>query len=107
MEIDPDQAFYVKYAPESKKIVISVERLLNSSKVSVTGVREYLQMTFPTSLNDTARWQKVKDKSSGIGLGVSFSSEIIKKHGGEIGVDSIPDRVLPSGLRCRMNDGFI
>jgi signal transduction histidine kinase len=80
----------IKYAPESKQIKIQIEKRKEDVKVSVIdngpGIRsEKLPHLFESYYRvDTDRFQ-----FSGLGLGLYISSEIIKKHGGQIGVDSV------------------
>lgn len=80
----------VKYAPDSKEIVISVERLSNSTKISVKDRGQGIPADdLPHLFERYYQVEKGERSSSGLGLGLYISSEIIKKHGGEIGVDSI------------------
>jgi two-component system phosphate regulon sensor histidine kinase PhoR len=79
----------IKYAPESKQIILSVEKYGDKAKLSVTdrgpGISEE---KIPHLFN---RYYRVDNKSvqfSGLGLGLYICSEIIKKHQGEIGVQS-------------------
>lgn len=79
----------VKYAPTSKEIIIKVEKTDGLIKVSVTdrgdGIfSEHLQNIF------TRYYRAEKDhfKTSGLGIGLYVSSEIIKKHGGEMGAEN-------------------
>jgi PAS domain S-box-containing protein len=79
----------VKYAPLSKEIYLSVEQIGNRAKVSVrdTGAgieKEELKFVFD-------RYYRVNHHGnaySGLGLGLYICAEIIKRHGGEIGVES-------------------
>ena len=79
----------VKYAPNSKEIVIHIERIGNLAKVSVSDKGPGVA---PEKVNHLFERYYQADGSSnnysGLGLGLYISSEIIKKHGGEIGVDS-------------------
>jgi len=79
----------VKYAPESKEIVVHIEKKYHLIKVSVI---DKGQGVLPEKLTHLfERYYQADNKSnnySGLGLGLYISSEIIKKHGGEIGVDS-------------------
>jgi len=80
----------VKYAPDSKKIYIATEQLPSELKITVrdTGPgipEEQIKHLFERYYRaDYSGYQY-----SGLGLGLYISSEIIKKHGGRIGVDSI------------------
>lgn len=80
----------IKYAPKSKEIYISIETLNDMVKVSVAdkgpGIsKENLQHLFD-------RYYRVESNginyAAGLGLGLYISSEIVKKHGGQIGVNS-------------------
>jgi len=79
----------IKYASESKDIVIHIEKVNYTAKVSVIdkgpGVaiekRPYLFERYYQADNRGNNY-------SGLGLGLYISAEIIKKHGGEIDVDS-------------------
>lgn len=79
----------IRYAPESKLIYIGYEKSGSKIKISVTdqgpGISpEKLPYLFE-------RYYQVKNNKSGdagLGLGLYICSEIIKKHNGEIGVES-------------------
>lgn len=80
----------VKYAPDSKKIIVRAEQISEKEiKISVIdegpGIpEEKLQYLF-----DRYYRTNYKDhKFSGLGLGLYISAEIIKNHGGRIGVES-------------------
>jgi signal transduction histidine kinase len=79
----------VKYAPSSPEIVVQIEELSNVFKVSVIdcgpGITED---KIPFLFDSYYQGTKVKDITQGLGLGLYISAEIIKKHDGEIGVDS-------------------
>jgi PAS domain S-box-containing protein len=79
----------VKYAPESKELIVHVEKIEGSAKVSVVdhgkGIPpENLDKLF----NRYYRVDANNKQISGLGLGLYISSEIIKRHGGKIGVES-------------------
>ena len=79
----------VKYAPKSKEIVINIQKVNDEVKVSVIdkgpGIsKENLSKLF----NRYFRVNKNGSSSSGLGLGLYISSEIIKRHGGQMGVES-------------------
>lgn len=80
----------IKYAPESKDIVITTKKADdNTVKVSVTDNGPGISPDKIKHLFD--RYYRVDTTGiqfSGLGLGLYISSEIIKKHGGQIGVDS-------------------
>jgi PAS domain S-box-containing protein len=79
----------VKYAPSSKEIYLNVSKLPGFVKVSVTdngpGV---LPEKSPHLFERYYRADNSGAKVSGLGLGLYISKEIIKRHGGEIGVES-------------------
>ncbi len=80
----------VKYAPESKDIIISVEHVEGQTKVSVIdkgpGIDAEDQVRLFERFN---RGKKPKNDNSGLGLGLYISSEIIHRHSGKMGVESI------------------
>jgi PAS domain S-box-containing protein len=79
----------VKYAPDSNLITIHVEDLTDKVKVSVIDKGQGISAEFVPYLFD--RYYRVdenRNRSSGLGLGLYISAEIIRKHGGEIGVDT-------------------
>lgn len=80
----------VKYAPESKFIHIVAEQLENEFKVSVKDTGPGIH---PDQLERLfERYYRVDYSGfqfSGLGLGLYISAEIIKKHGGRMGVESI------------------
>lgn len=83
----------VKYAPDSEEIVISVERLEKSTKISVSDRGQGIPPEEVAHLFDRYyQVEKGEKQSSGLGLGLYISSQIIKKHDGEIGVDSVPGK---------------
>jgi PAS domain S-box-containing protein len=83
----------VKYAAASKDIIIQVDREPGHIKVSVIdkgpGIpQEKIEHLFKRYY----RTDQTGGQYSGLGLGLYISAEIIKKHGGKIGVDSEPYR---------------
>jgi signal transduction histidine kinase len=79
----------VKYAPNSKQIFFNVEKLGSMARISV---RDTGPGIAPDKLSHLFERYYRTDASgyqnSGLGLGLYISAEIIRKHGGEIGVDS-------------------
>ncbi|MES2064998.1 MAG: ATP-binding protein [Bacteroidota bacterium] len=79
----------VKYAPNSKQIFFNVEKLGDMARVSVKDTGPGIA---PDKLSHLFERYYRTDASgyqnSGLGLGLYISAEIIRKHGGEIGVDS-------------------
>lgn len=79
----------IKYAPSSKNIEIIIEEIVDNIKINV---RDYGEgMSEEVQLHVFDRYYRANHegkKYSGLGLGLYISSEIIKRHGGKIGVDS-------------------
>jgi PAS domain S-box-containing protein len=79
----------LKYAPESEEILINVEQLPSFTKISVSDKGPGIPAEdVPHLFNRYYQINKEKNQSPGLGLGLYISAEIIKAHGGEIGVDS-------------------
>ncbi len=80
----------IKYAPESKTIKLGVERENGSAKVTVQDFGIGISPEKLPHLFD--RYYRVDPSGiqfSGLGLGLYISSEIIERHGGKIGVNSV------------------
>lgn len=79
----------IKYAPDSKKIHITVESSEDQIKVSVQdfgpGIEKHI---IPHLFDRYYRANHLGKSYSGLGLGLYICSEIIRKHSGEIGADS-------------------
>jgi PAS domain S-box-containing protein len=79
----------VKYAPNSKQIFFNIQKKGDMARVSV---RDTGPGIAPDKLSHLFERYYRTDASgyqnSGLGLGLYISAEIIRKHGGEIGVDS-------------------
>ena len=81
----------MKYAPDSKEIIINAERLNDKIKISVTDYGKGIPPEkIPQLFDRYYRVNKDANKTSGLGLGLYISAEIIKRHGGEIGVENEP-----------------
>jgi PAS domain S-box-containing protein len=79
----------IKYAPDSKDIRINIEQKGNMAKVSVKDDGPGIPKDkLPLIFNRYYRAGAITQKSPGLGLGLHICSEIIKKHGGEISVES-------------------
>jgi two-component system CheB/CheR fusion protein len=79
----------VKYAPDSKVIYLIVEKEGKQAKISVKDAGPGIPEDRLGHLFDRYYRSDYEGKQySGLGLGLYISSEIIKRHGGEIGVDS-------------------
>jgi two-component system CheB/CheR fusion protein len=79
----------IKYAPDSKTITVHIERAGDMVKISVADNGPGVTPDKLEHLFD--RYYRVEGngiQGSGLGLGLYISSEIIKKHNGQIGVDS-------------------
>ncbi|MBC8112507.1 MAG: ATP-binding protein, partial [Verrucomicrobia bacterium] len=79
----------VKYASGSKEIRICIEKVDDMAKVSVIDKGQGIPKEKLLHLFD--RFYRVDSSGSqysGLGLGLYISSEIIKKHNGQIGVES-------------------
>jgi two-component system CheB/CheR fusion protein len=83
----------VKYSPQSEKIIIKTTQIENTVRVAVTdfGIGlsgEQIERIFE-------RFYRVEDKkfmTSGLGMGLYISTEIINAHNGKIGVESEPGK---------------
>jgi signal transduction histidine kinase len=79
----------VKYAPQNLKIDIHVEELHDSLKLSISdGGCGISPEHVPYVFEKYYRVSKNGNQGSGIGLGLYICAEIIKSHGGSIGVES-------------------
>jgi signal transduction histidine kinase len=80
----------VKYAPDGKKIYLIIEKEGNAVKVSVKDSGPGIPKDkIPHLFDRYYRADYNGGQYSGMGLGLYICSEIIKRHGGSIGVDSI------------------
>lgn len=79
----------VKYAPESKIIYIVIEKLDDFARISVKDTGPGMSKEKIGHLFDRYyRAEPASYQNAGLGLGLYISSEIVKRHGGEIGVES-------------------
>ncbi|MDN3551242.1 PAS domain-containing sensor histidine kinase [Mucilaginibacter aquaedulcis] len=79
----------VKYAPNSMEIIIRAEKRLHDVKISVTDKGQGLLADDLNKVFDRYYRAKFnKNQTSGLGLGLYISAQIISRHGGEIGVNS-------------------
>jgi len=79
----------VKYAPESKTIEINISRQDDLARISVSDQGQGVSAEKIPHLFD--RYYRADYKGlhySGLGLGLYIGADIIRKHGGEIGVES-------------------
>jgi PAS domain S-box-containing protein len=80
----------VKYAPASEEIAIHVLEQDDHVKVSVTDKGQGIPAEdLPHLFERYYQVSKGENHASGLGLGLYIAAEIIRKHEGEIGVDSI------------------
>lgn len=80
----------VKYAPHSRRIFVSVEQDNLSVKVSVRDTGKGIPADKLPYLFD--RYYRVNSSgfhASGLGLGLYISADIVERHGGKIGVESL------------------
>lgn len=83
----------VKYSPNSNKILVNIESADRSVKVSVSDFGIGISKEKAQHIFD--RFYRVDNSGlqfSGLGLGLYISSEIIRQHKGEIGVESEPGK---------------
>lgn len=79
----------IKYAPASKDIVIRIEREADKAKVSVIDKGPGVpKEKIPYLFERYYRADSTGMQYSGLGLGLYICAEIIRKHDGEIGVES-------------------
>ncbi|RFZ83368.1 PAS domain-containing protein [Mucilaginibacter terrenus] len=79
----------VKYAPDSPNIVIAAERLQDAVRISVKDTGPGIPPEhLPHIFDRYYRSDHSSYQFSGLGLGLYICAEIIKKHNGEIGVES-------------------
>jgi PAS domain S-box-containing protein len=81
----------VKYAPLAKEIRISIENKQGGAKLSVQDYGPGIPPEqLPFIFNRYYQAGKTDYRNPGLGLGLYICSEIIKRHKGDIGVDSEP-----------------
>lgn len=83
----------IKYVPLSKEIILKAEAINNQIKISIIDHGEGVSDLEKAHLFE--RYYRVQNdktqRSGGLGLGLYISAEIIKRHGGEIGVENGTD----------------
>jgi two-component system CheB/CheR fusion protein len=83
----------IKYAPESKEIQVSYKKNGQKIKISVTDKGPgILPEKLPYLFERYYQVENTHGGNSGLGLGLYICSEIIKKHNGDIGVESEPGK---------------
>jgi len=83
----------VKYSHHNKTVIVKSERNENCVRVSVTDFGIGLSKDEQEHIFE--RFYRVEDKkylTSGLGMGLYISAEIVHNHGGEIGVDGELDK---------------
>jgi PAS domain S-box-containing protein len=79
----------VKYASESLEIIIDAQPIKGATKISVSDKGKGIEPENIGNLFDRYfRLAKDNNRASGLGLGLYISAEIIRLHGGEMGVES-------------------
>lgn len=79
----------IKYAPESKKIGITILKDGNFAKINVMDSGQGIAAEkIPHLFERYYRSDYKEMRYSGLGLGLFISADIVRKHGGEIGVSS-------------------
>jgi two-component system CheB/CheR fusion protein len=82
----------VKYSPDAEEVLIEVKANKQSLRLSVTDFGIGIPKDkIPYVFDRFFRVQEQSHKFSGLGLGLFISAEIVKRHGGEIGVESRPN----------------
>jgi PAS domain S-box-containing protein len=80
----------LKYAPASKEIAIKVEEVTDTVKISVTDKGAGIPPDdIPHLFDRYYQINRGNNQTPGLGLGLYISEQIIKGHGGAIGVDSV------------------
>ena len=80
----------VKYAPDSLVIVMQIDNENGYVKISVKDTGPGIAPEkIPYLFDRYYQAQSAGFNNSGLGLGLYISAEIIRKHGGQIGVDSV------------------
>lgn len=79
----------VKYAPQSKDIILSVNKVDDLVKIAVKDTGPGIPLDkLPHLFDRFFRADETGAQVSGLGLGLYISADIVKRHGGNIGVDS-------------------
>jgi len=80
----------VKYAPNSREIFLTIENLGDSVKLSLRDTGPGIPANkLPHLFDRYFRADESGVQVSGLGLGLYISADIVHRHGGQIGVDSI------------------
>jgi len=82
-----------KYAPDSGDIIVDIRQEDKNVKVTVTDKGPGIPGDeIPRLFKRYYRIDAVNKNISGMGLGLYIAAEIIGRHGGEIGVESVPGK---------------
>ncbi len=82
-----------KYAPAAPEIEIEYHHLTDSGKVRISVTDKGIGIPEDKVDHVFDRFYRVEDSTkyfAGVGLGLYISSEIVKRHDGQIGVNSVP-----------------
>ena len=80
----------IKYAPNTKEILINVKKIENMVKLSVIDKGPGISVDKLSHLFERYYWvYEEGNQTFGLGFGLFICSEIIKKHNGQIGVNSV------------------
>jgi len=101
----------IKYSPNSERIIINTEMVNHMLRVSI---RDFgIGMSEETRLKVFDRFFRASENNirnfPGLGLGLFIASDIIKKHGGDIGVESEKEKgtliffTLPVNQQAKTN----
>ena len=83
----------VRFAPTAREIKIEVEKMEQRVRISVADTGQGIaQEDLPHLFDRYYKPVKEQMHTSGLGLGLYIASEIIKRHGGEMGVESEPGK---------------
>jgi two-component system CheB/CheR fusion protein len=79
----------IKYSPDADKVIIDVEKVSEGVKIAITDFGIGIPgKKIPLIFDRFYRVDEKSQKYSGLGLGLYISSEIIKRHGGYINIES-------------------
>jgi len=82
----------VKYAPTTQEIIVELVDHESVIKVSVIDKGPGIVAEKMPLLFDRYYQADEQQQSSGLGLGLFICANIVRKHGGDIGVDSVPEK---------------
>ncbi|MDB5025501.1 MAG: chemotaxis protein CheR [Mucilaginibacter sp.] len=79
----------IKYSPESDKVIIEAEKVSEGVKIAITDFGIGIAgKKIPFIFDRFYRVDEKSQKYAGLGLGLYISSEIIRRHGGQINIES-------------------